>query len=277
MHPIQPKTPAAAALPPFDKYFYYAHSVQAPDENMEFLRDMYFEQRRPRHNLILREDFCGTFANSIAWVMLDPQHVAHGLDLDPEPIAYGRAQYLPHLPAEAAARLHISEGDVLTSPLVPCDIAAALNFSYCFFRDRKTLGHYFRRVFESVAADGLFVLDLLGGPFYNAPNEHELELEDPHPFSYFLEQHSYDPITADARYSIHFKRPGEAKRKHVFAYTFRLWTVPELRDLLLEVGFSKVVVYWEGTKRDGSGDGVWRPTAVGDPSDSWLTYIVALK
>lgn len=273
------KKPAPSApLPPFDKYLYYTHAVQAPDENMAFLRDIYREQRGGlKPGLTLREDFCGTFANSIAWALLDDDHVAHGVDIDPEPLDYGRRQYLPNLPHEIARRVHITQGDVLVSPLANCDIAAALNFACCFFRDRKTLVSYLTRVRDSLNKGGVFVLDLLGGPFYQDENEHELELDEPHPYSYFLEQKRYDPITAEGDFAIHFKRKGEAKRKDLFTYTFRLWSIPELRDLLLELGFSGVKVYWEGSKRDGSGNGVWRVESHGDSCDSWLAYVVALK
>lgn len=284
--PSKPRTASADKLPPFDKYLYYTHAVQAPDENMAFLRDIYQEQRPhlaspstggQRSGLTLREDFCGTFANSIAWVLLDDAFIAHGLDLDPEPLAYGRQRYLPTLPRELAQRLHIAQGDVRTAPLAPCDVTAALNFACCFFRERATLKGYLQRVLAALRPDGIFVCDLLGGPFYQDENEHELELDEPHPFSYFLEQTRFDPITAEADFAIHFKRMGEPKRRDIFTYTFRLWSIPELRDLLLESGFSDVKVYWEGSKRDGSGNGLWKVETQGDACDSWLAYLVALR
>lgn len=283
---MKKKTPVASTakkasptpLQPFDKYLYYLNSVQSPDENMAFLRTIYLDQRGVvPPGLTLREDFCGTFANSCSWVKLGPSYVAHGIDLDPEPIAYGREHYLPELPAEARARVHITEGDVLESPLAKCDLAAALNFSFCFFRERAVLKRYFTRVFESLNEGGVFVLDVMGGPFYQETNEHELELDEPTPFSYFLEQESFDPITCEARFHIHFKRKGEPKRKKVFSYTFRMWALPELRDLLLECGFKSVDCYWEGTLDDGEGNGIWSRMKHGEDCDSWLAYLAATR
>ena len=46
----------------------------------------------------------------------------------------------------------------------PFDIALALNFSYQVFKHRSTMLRYFRGVRESLSADGIFVLDLFGGP-----------------------------------------------------------------------------------------------------------------
>ena len=53
--------------------------------------------------------------------------------------------------------------------------------------------------------------------------------------------------------------------------------MPEIKDLLLEVGFSKVNTYWEGTTDDGEGDGDFFLADKGEDCDSWVSYIAALK
>jgi len=277
---LQTKTKPAPAtsLRPFDKHLYYLNSVQDPRGNMVFLRTIYMDQRGhvPR-DLTLREDFCGTFANSCAWVVLAPGFVAHGLDLDPEPLAYGKEKYLPALKPEQQARLSVSQGDVLTAPLAQADVVAALNFAACFFHTRKLLMQYATRVLESLKPGGLVVFDLLGGPFYEEANEHETEIEDPEEFSYFFEEGDFDPLNRLATFRIHYKRKGEPKRKDLFVYTFRLWTPPELKELLLDCGYSDVRYYWEGTGPDGDGNDVWTDSPSGEGCDTWHAYIVALK
>ena len=76
------------------------------------------------------------------------------------------------------------------------------------------------------------------------PNEEETEHDG---FSYFWDQDSYDALTNFGQFYIHFKRKGEKKREKVFSYDWRLWSIPELKECLLEAGFEKTVVYWEGT------------------------------
>ena len=54
-------------------------------------------------------------------------------------------------------------------------------------------------------------------------------------------------------------------------------TLPEIRDVLIDAGFSKVVVYWEGTDEDGEGDGVWAIDDRGEACNGWVAYIAAVK
>ena len=56
-----------------------------------------------------------------------------------------------------------------------------------------------------------------------------------------------------------------------------MWSIPELRDILLEAGFVKTHVYWEGTTKDGEGDGIYTRTEKGESCPSWTAYIVSEK
>ena len=60
-----------------------------------------------------------------------------------------------------------------------------------------------------------------------------------------------------------------------FTYVWRLWTLPELRELLAEAGFSRSTVYWEDADDDGEGTGVFRPKAHAEQEQAWVAYIVA--
>ncbi len=65
--------------------------------------------------------------------------------------------------------------------------------------------------------------------------------------------------------------------RRAFAYDWRLWILPEVRDLLLEAGFTGVEVYWEGTDGEtGEGNNIFtrRERAIDDPA--WIAYIVAI-
>ena len=79
-------------------------------------------------------------------------------------------------------------------------------------------------------------------------------------FTYVWDQHSYDPITGSAVCKIHFHFPDGSKIRDAFTYHWRLWTLPELRELLAEAGFARSTVYWEGTDEEtGEGDGDFQP------------------
>jgi len=65
--------------------------------------------------------------------------------------------------------------------------------------------------------------------------------------------------------------------KKAFTYEWRLYTAPEIRDLLLEAGYRKVTVYWEGEDEDGEGNGIFTADTEGTPDLAWIAYIVAEK
>jgi hypothetical protein len=119
-------------------------------------------------------------------------------------------------------------------------------------------------------------MDCFGGSECYEANEEETDHEDDG-FSYFWDQDSYNPITNEAQFYIHFQRDGETKREKVFSYDWRLWSIPELRDILTDVGFKKTTIYWEGTDENGEGDGVYTPTEQGEDCESWVAYIIASK
>jgi hypothetical protein len=61
-----------------------------------------------------------------------------------------------------------------------------------------------------------------------------------------------------------------------FRYEWRLWNLTETLDVLADAGFSHLQTYWEGTDADGvSGNGVFRPSRLGENCEAWVTYIVA--
>ena len=50
---------------------------------------------------------------------------------------------------------------------------------------------------------------------------------------------------------IHFEFTNGSRLKRAFTYEWRLWTLPEIRELLGEAGFSRSTVYWEDRDADG--------------------------
>lgn len=268
------KNPSTPALTLERKYELYQAAVQAPDFDIKFFLKEYKRLRKntPR---ILREDFCGTGYLSCSWVKKNPEHVAIGLDLDPEPMNYGKTHHYEKLSADAKTRMSYHQCDVLKSKRYKADIVAALNFSYCLFKDRTVLKNYFQQVKASLLPQGLFVLDLFGGiECMGGPVEDIIEHKD---FTYYWDCDGLNPINHECVYKIHFKEKNRRNKiKDVFVYQWRLWTLPEIKDLLLEVGFKDVMVYWEGEDKDGSGDGKFKPTTFTENCDAWIVYIIAV-
>ena len=66
-----------------------------------------------------------------------------------------------------------------------------------------------------------------------------------------------------------------SKLKKAFTYHWRLWTLPELRDMLAEAGFSRVHVYWQGSDEDGEPDGDFTVVETAENDPAWIAYIVS--
>lgn len=262
-------------LKEFDKYFYYQNSVQSPENDVVYLRDAY---RELKGNLpkVMREDFCGTFKICCEWAKMNDDHKAIGVDLDAEPIQYGKKNYLPDLKDYQQKRVEILQKNVLDAKLPAADIIAALNFSYSIFKTRAVLRDYFKNCYATLNKSGILVCDIFGGSQCYEPNEEETEHSSDN-FSYFWDQDSWDPVTNEGMFYIHFKRKGEKKREKVFTYDWRLWSIPELREIMEEAGFSRTHIYWEGTTDDGEGDGEFKRVEKGEDCESWIAYVVGEK
>ena len=263
-----------------DKHSLYQLAVQAPDFEVGFLQRVY-RKARGKKPLRLREDFCGTALLAAEWVRRVRGGVAIGLDLDRPTLDWGLEHNIAPL-GRHAERIELLEQNVLDTPDWPSDVTVAFNFSYCIFKERDLLLSYFKSILESLADDGIFVLDLYGGPEAQVAQEEERPIDEEdvehEEFTYVWDQASYNPITGDAVCHIHFDFPDGTRMRRAFTYDWRLWSLPEIRDLLRDAGFQHVDVYWEGTDLEtGEGNNVFRPSLKGDDSASWVTYIVAVK
>jgi SAM-dependent methyltransferase len=260
--------------PAFDKYYYYLASVQSPDADIGFFASAY-KELRGRTPYSLREDFCGTFAICTEWVKKNPKNTAYGLDLDPEPIAYGREKFFDNLKPEQQKRLTIKKCDVLKAKVPKVDLVVAMNFSYYLFKRREQLLAYFKSVHRGLKPGGLFIADCFGGPACQEQNTEKKRIKN---FYYYWDQVSYNPLKNEALFYIHFQVKGQRMHRKVFTYDWRMWTMPELREIMIEAGFRKTEVYWEGTSRKtGEGNGLFRRTEKGEDCQAWVAYIAALK
>lgn len=257
-----------------DRHALYEEAVQDPPSEYRFISKT-FRKLRGRRAERMREDFCGTATMSCEWVRRHGSNSAIGVDLDPEVLAWGREHNLARLEPAARMRVTLMQEDVRHVRTPPVDVVLAMNFSFQLFTERSMLRDYFRSVRDALVDDGVMFLDLYGG--YEAFQELK-EKRKCKGFTYIWEQARYNPISGDMRCHIHFEFPDGSRMKKAFSYDWRLWTLPEIRELLDEAGFSRVTVYWEGVdKRTGEGNGRYRPATRGDADPGWIVFISAEK
>lgn len=271
-----------------DRHVLYEGSVQSVEHEVEFLAAS-FKELTGRKALSLREDFCGTAAAACTWVRSDRRRCAVAVDIDPEVLDWGRTHHVAELKPKQRARVALIEGDVRSTDTAAAlaalagsdeaadalaDIAVAFNFSWWTFKTRAELVGYFRAVHAALAEDGVFMLDIYGGSDAYVEQEEETEYLD---YTYVWDQHSFDPITARYRCYIHFRFPDGSELPQAFSYDWRLWTLPELRELLAEAGFARSVVYWQGEDEKGEPSGEFSAVEEGENDPAWIAYVAAVK
>ncbi len=251
----------------------YEESVQNVENEVEFLKTT-FTELTGRTAYVFREDFCGTASLACEWVKQGKEYSAIGVDYDPSVLEWGRKNRVGRLATEDQARVSLIESDVQTVETPKVDILAAFNFSYWIFEERAQMLNYMRRCYDAIKDDSVLFMDMFGGPESFEETKEKTKYKG---FSYIWEQAEFYPVTNHMQCYIHFKFPDGSKLKRAFSYAWRLWTAPELRDMLHEAGFGNVTVYWEGEDEDGEGNGVFTPNDKGEADLAWIAYIVAEK
>lgn len=263
----RPRTMAEQA----DRHALYEQSVQNVESEVEFIRDT-FKELRGRVPVSFREDFCGTAAAACEWIRQGPEQSAIGVDIDEDVLDWGRRHNVAAMEPEQQARLKLHQDNVLEVVTEPVDVVGAFNFSYYLFKTRDEMRAYFRAACRGLKPDGILFLDAFGGHEAFEEMKEKTKYDN---FTYIWDQASYHPISGDMLCHIHFKFPDGSRMKKAFTYDWRLWTLPEIREVLAEAGFRRITVYWEGTDEDGEGDGEFTPDEQGEADAGWIVYITA--
>jgi hypothetical protein len=231
------------ALDDLDRHALYEACVQAPARLVPLL--VRIHGGAPR---VLGEDFCGTAAVARAWLALVPASRARGVDSDPAVLARAAES----AGSSVRARLELLRADVRALPddaRADLDVLFTGNFSIGELATRAELVSYLARARTRLAHGGVFVCDLYGGEsaFRTGAMERTHVLADGRRVHYVWEQRSADPRDARVVNALHFRLEdrGEIVRElaDAFVYRWRLWSLAELNDALVEAGFTRVDVW----------------------------------
>ncbi len=222
---------------------------------------------------ILGEDFAGTAALSHLWVERAGCS-AIAVDFDEETLTR-RGEH------ERITK-HLSDVREVSDP---CDLLFVGNFSIGYLHTRAELVEYLTHTHKRLeASGGVFVCDTYGGESaFTLGGVHRA-----HPMPggklcrYTWEQHAADPTTGMVTNLIHFRveRAGviEFELEDAFVYEWRLWSIPELRDAMVEAGFRETQVYAKlADAVDDEGNAYVMPVEDGEEEleDSYIVLVVA--
>jgi SAM-dependent methyltransferase len=257
-----------------DKHVLYQLSVQSPEDDAHFF-SRYFKKTTGRPLRRFREDFCGTALLSCEFARLHRENQSMGVDLHGPTLAWGRENNLSRLPPEDRKRVRLLRANVLDVRRPRVDVVAALNFSYSVFHERDVMARYIRNAHRSLASGGMLFLDAWGGGQVQFIMKERRRLRG---FTYVWDQADFDPVTHRIQCKIHFEFRDGSRMRNAFVYDWRLWTLPELRELMRDARFEDVHVLWEGTERKtGKGNGIFRRVRRGGDEEAWVAYVVGRK
>ena len=266
-----------------DHHMLYEAAVQNVDYDLDLCERIY-RKLRGKHCSLLKEDFCGTAALCCEWVNRHSENKAWGVDLCSDTLAWGKKHHVSYL-GNNSKRLSLINDNVLNVTHPKVDMVVAFNFSCFIFKQREELLAYFRSAYKSLRKDGVFILDVFGGTG-SMDEKHDKQniaktarpdgLKVPK-FTYGWEQAKFNCINHHITCYIHFKFADGSKIKKAFTYDWRLWTLPELQELLYEAGFSSVDVYLHGWDKDGDSDETYRKRKHYDNAHGWVGYVAAGK
>jgi len=256
---------------PLSRYDLYELCVQAPERTAPFLLAVHGGEAR-----VLREDFCGSGGVCRAWAAMAPRPPGRrafrsiGVDSDADPLKRLRGH----------KNIKAVRADVLACDL-KADVISATNFPIGYWHTRPELIRYLKHTRRCLNTGGVFVCDTYGGAtaFQTGSTVRDFWLKDGTRIRYTWEQREADPMTGLVTDIIHFR--GFREREMVldipdaFTYRWRLWSLTELRDAMMETGFKKVEVHAElADASDSEGRVYVRP--VEDPSDLGQDWIVCV-
>ena len=177
--------------------------------------------------------------------------------------------------SQLSGRVRLLEGDVRQVVHEAVDVTVAFNFSYFVFKTRRELVEYFQKARDGLLDEGLLFLDLYGGADAQRTMAETREYDG---YDYVWDQDLFDPIQQRAVNHIHFEFPDGSRIDKAFSYDWRLWSIPEVREALVDAGFSETEAYWEQTDAaTNEGNGVYYRAdhALDDPA--WVAYVVGIR
>ncbi|KAL0053618.1 hypothetical protein WJX82_008407 [Trebouxia sp. C0006] len=318
-----PAKTAAPSTGVLDRHELYQKAVQSPAGDISYMVKFFRQYVGLQVPLHLREDFSGTSLICATWCKSDVRRTALGVDIDREALQWGWRHNGQAMLGQAESQMCLLEANVLedlsTYPNVgraiadgnsqeptdqaqldqhvsrPADIICALNFSVFLLDSRQDVVKYFQLARAAMnSEDGsIFLLDMLGGH----AGESSMKLRRQNEItglSYLWEQAKYDPVKRQLTCHISLKNPQTSQvMKHAFTYHWKLWTIPEVLEMLQEAGFAEVHVWMrcmidaaESPETDGQDDVendfedyeafASDPAMLSRLSKGWTAYLVAV-
>ena len=219
---------------------------------------------------VLREDFSGSAALARSWASLFGPAIA--VDRDAEPLRACLARG-----GDEVVRIR----EDVRRCRRKADVIAATNFAMGYWHARTDLVGYLRHARACLKPGGLFCCDLYGGSdaFTTGTWTRRLRAGGGERVEYRWEQVEAQPQTGLVRNAIHFRVGGGPVMRNAFTYHWRLWSIPEMREAMLDAGLDEVRVFDRMADAiDSEGRVHVRPLDDDEPlDDPFVVYVTARR
>ena len=266
----------------------YEQAVQHPDAELALLLGMYAHHHREETPTRFREDFAASAALAARFVAIDENHRALAVEIDPAIAAFARDQAAQRYP-ERADDLHVVADDVVNVYRPRVDLTCSLNFSSFIYHSRAQLRGYFRSARRGLGRGGVLVVDLFGGPGAQRVMTQRRTFDatlasdgdggqTAGQVTYIWEQREFDAATGRIDCRISFALGDGRRLEDAFVYDWRLWSIPEMCEVLAEAGFRDVTVWCDRfDPATGQSDGHYQPARHLPTREDWIAYISARR
>jgi hypothetical protein len=233
---------------------------------------------------VLREDFSGTGALARAWVSeaVRGETSSQSIAVDFDRGVLARAKRMAT--HESVQRLMRFQRQRAEACRIRADIIAATNFPVGYCHDRAELVQYLTTARRSLKRNGVFFCDTYGGSRSMTTGITTRSVRGPkgERVRQIWDQRRVDPLNGRVLDVISFEVMHNGRTKRYpdgFVYDWRLWSIPELRDAMIEAGFRSTEVYHRlGDAVDHEGRLYVRPLdgeeAETELGDDWVVYVV---
>lgn len=266
-------TLAVMAIP--HKLALYEAAVQHAAAEVDFMQRAYTHYNDRELPVLLKEDFAGSAGLARMWVQAGDDNQAVTVDRHAPTVRWAARQATREL-GHRAADLHLLCDDVLAVRSPRVDVVAALNFSSFYCHTRDDMLAYLRHARRSLLPGGIVVLDAFGGPGAMRVGEQSrgFTLPDGEQGTYVWQQRNFDAVTDHIDCRIHFHLSAGRSIQNAFRYDWRLWSLPELVDLMQAARFSRVDVWCDAR---GTSSGRFAPSRHMAPREDWVAYVVGQR
>ena len=96
-------------------------------------------------------------------------------------------------------------------------------------------------------------------------------------FTFIWDQDIFDPASHFYTCRIHYAFQDGSEMRNAFVYDWRLWSMPEVIEVMREAGFEDVHFLWEVRIKNWQRHETYHRAKNGEADTAWIAYIIGIN